>query len=157
MACYMPPLYPVSRSHKEVPVRSKTCSPAPKTIPGNFRGKKGASNWPPISDYADADGDIQLAAALEEAKLASEEIDQSLSVERSRRKKDKAIRILLLGMYAVSFVCLLTRVVRVVRVFHAVIPVLTRVSACRSIRVRKVHNASQFPAEFGSESVSGGC
>lgn len=94
----------------------------------NLRGKRDSSKWPPVSDYADASDDIMLKVALEEAKLASEEIDHTLSVEQSRRKKDKAIRILLLGVYAVSLPSSGSESCRrPCRVFHAVTLTLTRV------------------------------
>lgn len=101
MVSYMSPLYQITRSHKEAVTRPRTCSPAPKTM-SNFRGKseQTRANWPPEPEYTDASGELVAKAVLDEAKQASEEIDHSLSVERSRRRKDRAIRIVLLGMYA---------------------------------------------------------
>lgn len=87
-----------------------------------------------------------LKVALEEAKLASEEIDHTLSVEQSRRKKDKAIRILLLGVYAVSLPSSGSESCRrPCRVFHAVTLTLTRV-------LMQVNLSQESPQRFAISS-----
>ena len=58
-----------------------------------------ASHWPPrLDDHFDTAEDVARKAARDwEAQQTSERIDLSISAERSRRKKNKTVKILLLG------------------------------------------------------------
>ncbi|KAH8116122.1 G-alpha-domain-containing protein [Phellopilus nigrolimitatus] len=58
-----------------------------------------SSRWPPVMDYTgESPDDMARRTAVDsEAKLASDKIDDALSLERARRKKNCAVKILLLG------------------------------------------------------------
>ncbi|EJD05492.1 G-alpha-domain-containing protein [Fomitiporia mediterranea MF3/22] len=65
----------------------------------DYRSRAESSQWPPRLDIRaeTADEAVRIAALDWEAKLASDKIDLGISAERSRRKKNKTVKILLLG------------------------------------------------------------
>ncbi|KAL5514345.1 hypothetical protein ACEPAG_2433 [Sanghuangporus baumii] len=70
-----------------------------RTMPSIRSHREDSSHWPPrLDDTLETAEDVARKAAEDwEAQQTSEKIDLSISAERSRRKKNKAVKILLLG------------------------------------------------------------